>query len=337
MYHNVFDIWSGVTLPTAEAPSAFLGDCISRTARIFYSLMNIEVSGKAERGFSWDMPQAAVATPPKAVLDQTEEFRLVIGLKGRDHYLPLFEKYEASGPKLGWHWPAFFLTFWWLLYRKMYGRAALYMVLSYVVGTVVTATAGVSPIVGGVASVVYLILLFAIPALISNRGYYSHCKKLIGKARKTSDNVQTQHSMLVAKGGASSVVLFIVLAFFLIAGIGVLAAIALPAYQDYTMRAKTAESLTYGRQVANEVGSYYQQNSRLPRSVEDVSSGFTKPRSLQKIELDPRNGVLTLHVSVAAGGDSLQLVPSKGADGTIDWACRNVDMQKSYLPVQCRQ
>ena len=51
-----------------------------------------------------------------------EEYRAYIGPRA-EHYLSKFSKFNKYGMDqfaLTWHWPAFFIGFWWLLYRKMY-------------------------------------------------------------------------------------------------------------------------------------------------------------------------------------------------------------------------
>ena len=51
-----------------------------------------------------------------------EEYRAYIGPRA-EHYLSTFPKFNQSGMDrfvFTWHWPAFFIGFWWLLYRKMY-------------------------------------------------------------------------------------------------------------------------------------------------------------------------------------------------------------------------
>src|SRR5690606_28271216 len=63
-------------------------------------------------------------------MDQKDAlYRAVIG-RNAEYYLERFRGFDAAG-KAGasWHWPAFFITFFWLLYRKMWGAAAAYVVL----------------------------------------------------------------------------------------------------------------------------------------------------------------------------------------------------------------
>ena len=71
-------------------------------------------------------------TEPTAEERTLENFRAILGPKNQEYYLQRFEEYEANGKTtIGWHWPAFFITFYWLLYRKMWLAALLYFILPY--------------------------------------------------------------------------------------------------------------------------------------------------------------------------------------------------------------
>ena len=50
-----------------------------------------------------------------------------LGPKNADYYTRHFRVFEEENKTASWNWPAFFLTFPWLLYRKMWLNAALYV------------------------------------------------------------------------------------------------------------------------------------------------------------------------------------------------------------------
>lgn len=64
--------------------------------------------------------------PEMGVVLTEEDYSAFVG-KNSDKYLPKFRKFmlEGGGFSLSWHWPAFFLPFWWLLYRRLYLWAAV--------------------------------------------------------------------------------------------------------------------------------------------------------------------------------------------------------------------
>ena len=57
--------------------------------------------------------------PATAENQAASDYEAAIG-KNRGYYLPRFEEFDRGGPTLGWHWPAFFVTTPWFLYRKMW-------------------------------------------------------------------------------------------------------------------------------------------------------------------------------------------------------------------------
>lgn len=276
----------------------------------------------------------------KAVVpdDDSELYDLAIGDKRRDYYLPRFAAFERAGkPSLGWHWPAFFFTFWWLLYRKMWGRAALYFFLPIVVWFALGLVAAVSPKLGLLAMGLWWVGIFVLPALFANGTYYRHCQKLVANVRATSRNPQARFALLAKKGGTSNVALILVLVFGLVPGIGIVAAVALPAYQDYTTRAKVSSALQYGKVVASAVGRHYETRRQLPENLGEVFFWPPLPAELRDVQLNTANGTLRLVLaSGPASGRTFQLVPQVQPNGRVVWQCESVDMRPGLLPAECR-
>ncbi|MDN8617125.1 DUF2628 domain-containing protein [Variovorax ginsengisoli] len=283
-------------------------------------------------------PVARPPLPRAAASEEAREFyELAIGEKNRDYYLRRFEEFDREGTRLGWHWPAFFFTFWWLMYRKMWGKAALYFLLPSIIGAAIGAVAITAPGFAVLAYCIYLLGLFVIPPLISNGGYYRHCQKLIASARHTSSNPQAQFALLARKGGTSNIALILLAIMAIGAGIGILAAIALPAYQDYTVRAKAANALRHGKAAAAAVGEHYETRRTLPGSLAAVQFGPPLPPELQDVQLNTSNGVIRLVLSSGpANGRTFQLVPSADTGGRVRWTCQSVDMKPKLLPAECR-
>ena len=89
----------------------------------------------ASCGYALPLPGQATATP-KAQADESisdeEYYKTIIGPKNQDYYLRQFSRFDDEG-KAGasWHWPAFFVSFYWLLYRKMWLNALMYFIFPY--------------------------------------------------------------------------------------------------------------------------------------------------------------------------------------------------------------
>jgi type II secretory pathway pseudopilin PulG len=119
--------------------------------------------------------------------------------------------------------------------------------------------------------------------------------------------------------------------------IGIVAAIALPAYQDYTSRVKTKQALSFGRSASRAVGAFYESNQRIPGSL--VEARFTEPmpKELQDLRLNTTDGVLQLVLaSGPLAGKTIRLVPATDAQGRVIWQCRPDQIAPRYLPPDCR-
>lgn len=123
----------------------------------------------------------------------------------------------------------------------------------------------------------------------------------------------------------------------LVAMIGILAAIAIPAYHDYTQRAKVAQAVTEGNKAAAAVQNYYEQHRELPDSLQ--GAGYSLPAETPAIrgaELNQENGVVTLLLKgESIEGKTVQLVPRQGKDQRIYWKCASDDLAQ-WLPQNCR-
>jgi hypothetical protein len=87
--------------------------------------MNCVRCGKDLPQGSFYCPQCGIKVGPQTqgslAAETEEDFRDYLGPRA-DTYLLKFKPFTTreDGFALTWHWPAFFLGFWWLLYRKLY-------------------------------------------------------------------------------------------------------------------------------------------------------------------------------------------------------------------------
>lgn len=305
----------------------------------------------------WPAAPSAAAAAPQPVEDtpasrtatsgtyNAEEFyKAIIGPKNQDYYLRQFSRFDGNRNAGGsWNWPAFFVTFYWFLYRKMWVPALIYFFLPYLVMMPIGVIGGlagksVGPAIVGISYFLYLAGVLLLPPIYANAWYYKHCKKKIAETRASSRDAQRQLGELSARGGTSAVALVFVLVLALIAGIGILAAIAIPAYQDFTVRARMAEATAVGTKAAESVANYYYQHQEPPGTL--AAAGFVAqlPPSIKEIGVNGKNGVVT--VTMAARpieGKTLLLVPSLDANMRINWKCLSHEIQDKYLPRDCRQ
>lgn len=273
-----------------------------------------------------------------------EYYAAVIGPKNTDHYLKKFRTFDANGKtSASWHWPAFFITFYWGLYRKMWRNALIYFMSPYLIWIpigILVAVAHNSPFTSAIASLIYLIYavgVLILPGMYGDALYYKHCKKLIEKVKASTPDHQRQLGELTGKGGTSGAALWIFLMLFFVAFIGILAAIAIPAYQSYQTRAKTAEAYQSGMEAASLVASYYTQNKALPTTIYEAGFSGSLPRAVKEIRINQKNGALVLMMAeVPIADKALVLLPSTEGD-VIKWHCASEDIPDNFLPMSCRK
>ena len=98
-----------------------------------------------------------------------------------------------------------------------------------------------------------------------------------------------------------------------VAIIGILAAVALPAYQDYTVRAKVTEGLS----LADSAKTAVSENAA---NAAPFASGWTLPnptKNVAGVAIAPLTGVITITYQAAIdGGATLALVPVDGSTAT---------------------
>ena len=123
-----------------------------------------------------------------------------------------------------------------------------------------------------------------------------------------------------------------------IAAIGILAAIAIPAYQDYTTRARLAEAASVGNSAAESIAQYYYQHQAVPSSLDVAGFTASLPSSVKNIAVDSQNGIVSITMATAPiEGKELLLVPSLDTNNQITWKCMSLEIPDKYLPRQCLQ
>jgi type IV pilus assembly protein PilA len=128
-----------------------------------------------------------------------------------------------------------------------------------------------------------------------------------------------------------------------IAIIAILLAIAIPAYQDYTVRAKVSEGLSLAAPAKLAVA---ETTSSLDNGLADVTAantGYIFPGAtdyVQNIAITDATGVIDVLFSAPAAiaGNTLTLTPTEVAadTGQLTWVCSSADISTKYLPSDCR-
>ena len=125
-----------------------------------------------------------------------------------------------------------------------------------------------------------------------------------------------------------------------VALVGVLAAVAIPAYQAYTQKAQVVAAYQSGRQASAAVEKYYFATDTIPATLEaaGASAHPADDQSVALIELNAENAqvkVLTRIVS-ANGQGVLVFTPSLEQGRRMVWKCRADNINVEALPQDCR-
>ncbi|MBP3221214.1 MAG: pilin [Neisseriaceae bacterium] len=143
-----------------------------------------------------------------------------------------------------------------------------------------------------------------------------------------------------------------------VAIIAILAAIALPAYQDYTKRSRVSEAVTLAGGAKTAVAEYFSNENAWPSSVKEagIASKSTDIKGKAVDSLSVNKGVITVTLSdKVKKGETIMFTPSakgskpsaivagnpegdsNGTAGSFTWKCTaSSGMKKAWVPTECR-
>lgn len=125
-----------------------------------------------------------------------------------------------------------------------------------------------------------------------------------------------------------------------IAIIGILAMIAIPAYNDFTVRSKVSEGFTLASNAKTSVMEYYLTEGSWPsnNSVAGMpSADQIKGEFVKSVAVDGDQIIVTFGEQA---GDNLAnhslLMTAKDNVGSITWSCQGKNIDNKFLPPNCR-
>ena len=125
-----------------------------------------------------------------------------------------------------------------------------------------------------------------------------------------------------------------------VAIIAILAAIALPAYQDYVIRSQVSEGITLTDGAKSAVWDFISNTGRMPPN--NASTGLPSATSIigsYVTQVDVTGGVITATFGFKANqkiSGSTVLMSPITQPGSIEWRCRSATISGKYLPTSCR-
>lgn len=152
-----------------------------------------------------------------------------------------------------------------------------------------------------------------------------------------------------------------------VAIIGILAAIAIPAYTDYTIRAKITEGINMASAAETSVAEGWESDDIAGLAAVQASYTFTATKYVRRVTISGADGHITVTFETGAGGipqlvgaNEITLTPSiagarlaAGTTGNLDWACASstsataaneglyvvapgAPVPAKYVPTQCK-
>lgn len=144
-----------------------------------------------------------------------------------------------------------------------------------------------------------------------------------------------------------------------VAIIAILAAIALPAYQDYTIRSQASEGMSLAEAAKTAVAETYTNTGTPPadRTAAGMSPNAADTQGQFVTQVAVTNGEITStfgnNANTKIAGQTLVFTPYEQTDGSIAWQCNSASLGKTppgtalngptngtllvqYAPSQCR-
>jgi len=131
-----------------------------------------------------------------------------------------------------------------------------------------------------------------------------------------------------------------------VAIIGILAAIAIPAYQDYTIRSKMTEALTLASSAKTSVSEYYISQGSMPADedaagIDATGTNYATPvvQTMDYAQTSATVGEITIAINAIGGdttaGDDFTMTGTGSGQG-VSWVCAAGSVDEKYLPASCR-
>lgn len=123
-----------------------------------------------------------------------------------------------------------------------------------------------------------------------------------------------------------------------VAIIGILAAVAIPAYQDYTIRARVTEGLSLASGGKTAVAEYFASRGTFPTDNTDAGmapEGDISGNSVSAVEVD-NTGMIQVTFSGAPIDGSTLILQAATTNGQVTWDCTTGTILDKYRPSSCR-
>ena len=269
--------------------------------------------------------------PENDVGSSNNNYKTLLGPKNTNYYLSKFSSFDNGGSTISWNWPAFFLNFYWLLYRKMWLFAFLYL-LSLLPIQIIAET-GILPEMA--ITLVHIVAIFILFPMYANAIYHYHINKKLETiyTEHPDANSESRAYALATKGGTFNPLFTTPTALVAAALIIFLAATAIPAYDTYVQKARAMDILNITNEAKINIEKYAVKSNQWPQSISDIS--YTVPEyAIGTFTLTINDNVLELEVTDMPGRIA-RFYRSVDEEGYLVWGCDNGGISSEYLPEGC--
>ena len=132
-----------------------------------------------------------------------------------------------------------------------------------------------------------------------------------------------------------------------VAIIGILAAIAIPAYSDYTIRAKVSEGVNAMAAAKTAVGEFFVSNGSMPANITTAGFSGTINSKYVRTLVYNRESQTAATITVAVSGtvqtalaNNTVTLRASGTTSRVDWDCRpgvsGTALPAKFTPAECR-
>ena len=134
-----------------------------------------------------------------------------------------------------------------------------------------------------------------------------------------------------------------------VAIVGILAAIAIPAYQDYVVRSRVSEALSFAGAAKTTVAENAFNGKNFDAGFSATPATDTDNIVANGVVIDQATGMITVTTTAKAGNGTIEFTPTSGGvalagtatdstipSGAIAWACNTGTIIDKYRPPECR-
>ncbi|MEO1244745.1 MAG: pilin [Pseudomonadota bacterium] len=288
----------------------------------------------------YQSPDSNVAPKP-AGSEEEQDLAAFVGPKNTEYYLERSRRISA-GNTVSWHWPAFFITLYWLLYRKMWAYAAAYFAILFLGAPGATALLALAigpELADLLVSLVLLVVSLVVIPIYANKIYLGYAESKLAAIHAKDLDAETRQLKIASAGGTALWAPLLFLAFFLFI---IFAAIGFPAYQDYVVRAQAAEGFALASEPKNAIVRYYEASGDFP--PDNAAAGLPAANDLRgkyvsSVTVDGSLIIVNYgdDAHIMLQGRALLVGLDNDALPAYSWLCGSEDIEDRHLPMACRE